>query len=374
MIDWREGGWTGSINRLVRNEVRVHRKKNSFLVRNRYKLHERLLRAFFSVETFFGFLALYLAATVTLAFIEIAAWSLCPSWIAAFWSAAPNPRLESVLLNLSGYLITAQVGVLGVITLALALVTLIAQGEHSATDVRVYYHESLAFGVVASCVALLAILCVQLVWPAEAAAMQAGLNVELSIYKAVSFAIHLSWLLVNFAGLALFISITFGFVQQAERERMRERYTANVLFPINMSRRLKAHFYAAASSELLPKGSRSTSTPEVTFGIDFGSPYDVELKAEFTPVASLHDVRMIWVRWVISRWSSRCRRVTEREAKESPAGLSSEDPAIWFTPVIDAPLQGSVAWCRRRGGVPLTRFERWVLRRAFRFRRYRAYA
>jgi hypothetical protein len=75
-----------------------------------------------------------------------------PDWIPP-WTAsgpAPAPDVKSIMLNVAGYLITAQVGVLGVITLALALVTLIAQRESASTDVKLYYHESLSFEIVAS--------------------------------------------------------------------------------------------------------------------------------------------------------------------------------------------------------------------------------
>ena len=75
---------------------------------------------------------------------------------------------------------------------------------------------------------------------------------------------------------------------------------------------------------------------------------------------------MIWVRWVLRRWVKRCLKAAEGSPAASHS-LGHHGPLIWFTPHLDMSLRGTVGWCRRRGGVPLTWFDRFVLRLAFRF-------
>jgi hypothetical protein len=370
MIDWSLGSWTGSINKWVNREVWQHLRNNPVAKRSRYGRLHRALRFFFSVDHFVYFISYYAAINLLFVAAEAAASEFWPAWLPAWTAPGPSPDLKSLLLNVSSYLIGAQVGVLGVISLALALVTLIAQNESSATDVKVYYHQSLAFEVVASCVALLAVLCAQLLWPAQFLLHRFGFGTELLFFKFGLLALHLLWLLLNLASLALFIAITFGFVQQTSREALRERYTANVIQPYEMTQRLRQFLYSMGA-EVLGGKLNDSDRPSATFGIELGSPREIEIESEFEQATALYDVRMIWVKWALSRWARRCAVAASSEPAPQLGGLNLQEPLIWFTPRLDVSLTGRIGWCRRRGGVPLDRFEKFVLRRAFRFRRSR---
>ncbi|MEV8877694.1 hypothetical protein AB0V39_01400 [Mesorhizobium ciceri] len=358
----------------------------------------RILRTFFAVSSFGRFVTLYLLLDVAVVIGEFAIAHFAPNWIPD-WTASgppPQPDVKAIILNVSSYLITAQVGVLGVISLALALVTLIAQRENSSTDVKLYYHESLAFEVVASCVALLAVMCAQLLWPLQFSLHRFGFGTNFQAFKLVLLGAHSAWLLVNLAGLAHFIATTFNFVQQSAREKLRERYTVNFVQPLEMKARLRQQLYALATQELLGS-DQANDQPSATFGFDFGGPHISEINTKFERRMALYDVRMIWVRWVLRRWVVRCSRaaVSQPSLRTSPTtwgrwilarwstyrngGAKAlpkprvrptgyQGPILWFTPHIDEPLNGSVSWCRRRGGVALNRLELWVLRRAFCFR------
>lgn len=313
---------------------------------------------------------MYVVLDMTTVLAEGAMSAFAPDLLLSWMEPSSAPVLKELLRNVASYLITAQVGVLGVISIALALVTLIAQKESSSTDVKVYYHESLAFEVVASSIALLAILCAQLFWPAQTILLWLGLDIELPVFEAGLLGVHLAWLLLNLAGLAHFISTTFGFVQQSERESLRRRYTANVVQPLVMIQRLRAQIYAQANSELdggtLDMQDRK---PNASFGIDFGTPYDTELTSVFSRPTALYDVRMNWVRWVLRRWAVRCANAATNASGSGLDGSVRQSPRLWFTLNMDRPLSGKVEWCRRRGGVPLSWIEKFVLRRAFSFRR-----
>lgn len=400
MIDWRRGGPTGSINKWVRLEVKELLRENPVARRSRYGGLHRILRAFFAINNFGRFVTFYLIFDVALVIGELTIARFAPHWIPEWTTSgpAPQPDIKAIILNVSSYLITAQVGALGVISLALALVTLIAQRENSSTDVKLYYHESLAFEIVASCVALLAVMCAQLLWPLQFFLHKLGFGTSLQAFKLALLGAHSIWLLLNLAGLAHFIATTFNFVQQSAREKLRERYTANVVHPLEMKARLRQHLYAAETQNLLGPNEAHDNRPSTAFGFDFGAPYVAEVEATFVRRMALYDVRMTWVRWVLRRWVARCNRsvappnfltspllrlrwIASRwsgGSTDAPVSLPGshkhslgrqQGPLIWFTPHLDEPLSGNVSWCRRREGVSLTRFERWMLRRAFRFRR-----
>ena len=370
MIDWRRGGWTGSLNGWVRREVSEQLRGNPVARRVRYSVAQRTLRRFFGSGTFERFIGAYIIVNIAVISAEaLSAWFV-PEWLPS-WSVSGSPPatdIKALMLNVSSYLLGAQIGLLGVISLSLALVTLIAQRERSSSDVQVYYHESFSFELVASCVALAAVLCAQLLWPLQFVLHRLGFGTDLQIFKLCLLGLHLAWLLVNLAAVAFFIATTFRFVQQSDRERLRERYTANVVLPRDLTQRLREHLYGLASKELIGDDEEGRERPTATFGFNFGDPSTVEVEATFERSVVLHDVRMIWVRWVLQRWSVRCIEAADQQLTSTSGGIGTEGPSIWFTPQVGQALCGSVSWCRRRGGVPLTAFEKFLLRCAFVYR------
>lgn len=370
VIDWTRGGWTGSINKLVRLEVREHFRENLVARRARYRFAHRLLKKFFSIGAFGHFIGLYILLDFASILAEGVIATCCPDCVSNWIGNTSEQAIKEFLRNVASYLITAQVGVLGVISIALALVTLIAQRENSSTDVKVYYHESFAFEVVASSIALLAVLVTQLFWPAQALLSWLELDLAQPVFEVGLLGFHLFWLLLNLAGLAHFISTTFGFVQQSEREFLRNRYTANVIQPLEMTKRLREHFYALASKELDGDDNvLSSEKPRAAFGFDFGAPHEIELELVFAHPTSLHDVRMNCVRWVLRRWAARSADAATRTSETADTGGRPQSPMIWFTPHLDRALVGNQGWCQRRGGVPLSPIEKFVLRWAFSFRK-----
>jgi hypothetical protein len=149
----------------VRREVRQHMRENAAARRSRYPLIQSVLRNVLSTSSFVRFAIAYLLLDGLVVATEVFSAHAVPTWLPHWTSQAgpPSVDIKGLITNVSSYLISTQVGVLGVVSIALALVTLIAQRDASSTDVQVYYHESLSFEIVASSVALLAVLCAQLV-------------------------------------------------------------------------------------------------------------------------------------------------------------------------------------------------------------------
>lgn len=370
MIDWRHGGWTGSIDRWVAREVRDQLRGSPAVRRARYGWTHRALRRLLVPGSIARFLAAYLVVDLLLVAAEALVAATVPGWLPSWSTQSAVPDIKPTILYVSSYFIGAQVGILGAVSIALALVTLIAQRENAATDVQIYYRESLAFEIVASCIALLMVLCAQLLWPLQFALHLTGLGTASLFFKLVLLGLHTGWLLLNLAAVGQFIATTFRFVQQPAREALRERYTANLIQPRDMTARLRVTLFSQGSRLLedVATDMAEQDRPLVAFDFDFGPPMENEIETDFRHPAALRDVRMAWVRWVARRWSRRCIAATPTRT-ETARSLSDRGPVLSFNLRLDRRVTGRVAWCRRRGGVPLDWLEKEVLARAFIFRR-----
>lgn len=362
MTDWARGGPTWSINRFVAREVREQMRENPLARRARYRWPLRLLRSMFSVRGFWGFLALYLLVDLIAVALEAVWQCLAPG---AYPAWASGSGANDLLKDVPGFLIGAQVSLVGVISLALALVTLIAQRDDASTDVQVYYHESLFFEITASCLALVAALCLQLLWPLQFALHFAGAGGQTSLFKLCLLVFHLGWFLLNLAAVAHFVSVTFRFVQRRAREKLRESYTANVVVPEEMTQRLREALYHMAGTEAVPV-DKDTINP-VAFGLEM-SRYEPELRTTFARPTRVRDLHVRFAHWAIAHWRRRCAK---HEGTAYGIGPDDSGPKLWFLPRVDRALQGDVAWCHREGGLPLDWRERFALRLAFRFEEVR---
>jgi hypothetical protein len=365
MTDWRRGGVLGSLNVWVRREIAEHQRENPLARRARYPRSLRILRSIFSAKTFGTFLAAYFLLDLCALCLEAWAPQLLaepmPRWVT-------SPAATELLKSVPSYLLGAQVSIFGVISLALALVTLIGQRAEAATDVKVYYHESLFFEVAASCLALTAALAVQFFWPLQFGLHLLGYGGYSSMFKLGLLGVHLAWFLLNLAAVARFIEITFGFVQDSSRERLRERFTANVVVPNELRSQLQAAVYAMAGSEAVAK-AKEEDLETALFGLEMSEPYFAELTSSFRKPARLKNVYILPAHWAIRRWHRRCVQAEQEAlAKTLPKRIAIR---LWFLPRMGKTMRGPTDWCRRSGGVPLSWIERRALRLAFRFERVR---
>jgi hypothetical protein len=364
LINWLQGGCTGSIRRWVAAEVREHRRTNPAILRNRYPGSLRLLRSVMFRRTYATFIKLYFAffvvAIVADDLLYRYADNLFPRW------ASPTPEVKALIHSTAGYLVTAQVGALAIVSLAVGLISVITERGASGPALDIYYDESLASEILASSLALLSVLCFQLLWPIHFVSHILGLGAPSLVFKLSLTLFHLVWLIVNLWGAAHFISLSLQFVQPANRNKIRIRYTANLLIPQDLRERIKRVLYLNAGEELLEDWDRHND-PLVIFGRLFGRSRDSEIERVFLAPSKLYDVRVRLLRWALRRWALRCRSERNNLGAAGPAGLSSQ-PVIVFLPDFDGLLEQRVAWCQREGGVPLNRFEKLLIRWSFRFR------
>jgi hypothetical protein len=179
-------------------------RENTAARRSRYPLMQSALRKVFTTSSFSFIILLY--SLFNFAVVAAELWiSAKASWLLPAWTIQAGPPaldLKTAITNFSSYLISAQVGVLGVVSIALALVTLIAQRDASSTDIKIYYNESLSFEIVASSIALLVVLCAQLLWPMQFFIHRLGYGTELQIFKLSLLSVHLAWLILNLTALS----------------------------------------------------------------------------------------------------------------------------------------------------------------------------
>ena len=308
-------GLRGSLRRRVRREIKAHLRDNRAIRRARYSFFQRAARLLIGGRSLPTFLAAYLLLDLVLVGAEVV-------FNLHFPQALPGwtmPQIKSLLKDIASYLIAAQVGILGIVSVAIGIVTLISQRDDRSstnTDVRLYYVELLAYEVVLSGAALLIVLCVQLLWPAQFLAHLAHLGGTDLAFKALLTAFHLTWLLLNLAVFAQFVLTTLHFVEPSARERLRERYIANVIVPTDLTQRLLRVFYANAPKELVPDTNEEAG-PLITFGYGTLDDGDVELRTKFAVPSVLRDVWLRPLGFVLRRWWRRSEQTLTRRRRQS---------------------------------------------------------
>src|SRR6185437_10452389 len=115
----------GSLQARVALEVKQHCTSNVVIRRSRYSIARRLLQALLRNHSLGWFLSVYLALNFVITLAEfVAAGSGChmlPGWTSA--------ETKALLKDAAGFLITGQVGILAIVSVAVGLVTLIAQRD-----------------------------------------------------------------------------------------------------------------------------------------------------------------------------------------------------------------------------------------------------
>lgn len=353
-------GW--SLNRRAGRLVAAHMRTNPAIQDAGPPLAHRLLERLLT-RRFGLLLTIYLGVALASVLVEV----LVGLRVVSPLFRIPAAEATRIVDLAPGVAITAQTGVLAVITLALALVALVAQRDDAPADVRIYYRQSLAFEIAASCLALVAVLSVQSAWPLHVAA-----HMFLSIPENVApkfglTLLHLGWLLLNVVAVSHFIVVTLGFVQRSSRERMRWRYISRVLFADDLRRRLREPLLAASLATEFPAegddGSAVTVNRLPFFGFDGGEP---EVVVRLRDPARLVDVNLPLLRWAVRSWAGRAQRGA-LTAADRPRTLASGASSLRLPIPLDEIQRGDVVLCRRRGGVPMNRMERVAVRMSMRF-------
>lgn len=350
----------------MKAEVRLHRHVNPALRRERYSLGIRLTRFIFSTQSFVTWVWLYVLLSLGVTLLDSSIYVLCRSYrcpTADFFNYLAQSNHATILFGIEGYLLTVQVGALAVLSIAVSLVTLIGQNGNAGADVRVYYSESLTLPLVASSVALLLVLCIQMIWPFQKLTMLIGFPSHILAVPAVLTGIHLIWLALNLSAFAHFAIVSLSFGSPSSRARHRLKFTANQVVPGALQDELMQLYYAnLGAPHQLQDPSTGGSLRRIWLG-----PLAMRM-----PIAEIRDfvhdsreLRDIWTRPFQFAMRSWLRRV---EAAHRP---NDPDPVLSFTVNIGQQISGDTIWCTRRGGLALSRLERFLVSHSFRFKRVR---
>jgi hypothetical protein len=165
------------------------------------------------------------------------------------------------------FLPTAQVGILAVLTVAIAVVTLLTQKDDGLavnTDVRLYYVESYSYELATSGILLSIVLVVQLFWPLQPLIASIAGERSVDHFKLWATVIHAAWLILNFCLFLHFIKTTLRFVEPQSRARLRKQYSE--IIPRDVGRRLLEAYYANAAAQILGT-DEAKKGPLISFGM-----------------------------------------------------------------------------------------------------------
>jgi hypothetical protein len=359
-------GPLGSLRAYVALEIRLLRRGNSTLRHARYSLPRRLLRTALVERSIGQLLGLYLVVLAIALVGEWAANRYAVNLLPGYVGVGPRDFVKDV----GSYLIAAQIGILAIVSVAVGVVTLLSErgdGSSVNTDIRLYYVESYSYELAVSGIALLLVLTLQLFWPLQHILHAAGFGGQDYSFKLALTALHTLWFCLNLILFLQFITTTLRFVEPNSREALRERYSANEVIPNDARRRLLRVLYLNAPSQMFGQDTLKEG-PNILFGFSsiLNEAAVAEVAATFPRPVHLADIWLRPLQWVLDRWQ---RRVRARPKGKRQFGQPSWGDQLTILPNFDTALEGHQDLVLRRGDVPLTGFEKWIIRRCLRFSR-----
>lgn len=347
----------GSIRLEAEKEFKKHRRTNAELIKHRRPAALWYLNRFLFQKSIFLYLLIY-AVIVLFALLD------------EFLLKLLFPKLSLLAFDhfsMIGDFLTVQITALGLIfPIAVGLVTVIIQRNEvsrTSSDIQVYYNESMAYQIGASCISLLIVLLLNLFvlnfpfWEhAEIKMQSASLPFLLPI-------IHLWWLIVNFVALWFFLKTSLSFVQPKQRENIRKLYAANVAIPREIKDALVKAYYHNIKRSL----ELGNADGKITFALGLGGG-EIEIRKILKHEYILVDVWHKPITWVLKRWLARTNFAPEEDHNWG----NSRNHSLDFPLMPTRYYSGEVIICRRTGDITLTKLERQIIKMCFRFKKVKA--
>lgn len=370
-------GLLGSLAARIRAEVGELFRDNKVMRRARHPLMLRLARGWLVDRSLLAMLLLYAAFALVLTGAEVAILRFAP-YLWLDWHGDP---LRAFLKDVTSYFIAAQIGILAIVSVAVAVVTLLSQDENAGsvnTDVRLYYVSSYAYELVTSSVALLVVLTVQLFWPLEFLVQGLGWGGQYGtppepglLAQAIMTGVHTIWQAFNLLLFLHFTTTTLRFVEPSTREAMREAYSANQVIPDDVASRLGGAMNRAAANHLFEKAQLEEG-PQVTFGYSYVVEEETtdEIVLHFATAHVLKDIKLRPLRWALASWRRRVQRKPQKRSNNIFGGRQWEGELV-LPITINQEVVDRVVLLQREKGVPLLWWEKLVIRQSYRFARRR---
>jgi hypothetical protein len=352
-------GLLQSLRARVEADVRELGRENKVLSRARYGPIRRFLHRWLVNRP---------ARSLVAAYCGLIALLIVSEWAESRYAPSLLTPINDLWKDAAGFFLSAQVGILAILTVAIGVVTLLTQkddGSSVNTDVRLYYFESYSYELATSGIILSIAILVQLFGPLQPLVAYLTNNMHaVDHFKSWVTLIHAAWLAMNFSLFLHFINTTLKFVEPDSRARLRTTYIANEIIPIDLKRRLTNAYYINLAGNIfgieeIKKG------PLISFGM--GSLSDetstVELSRSLDADSRLVDVWLLPLGLAVRSW---LRRVRRKGARKRFSELHW-DGHLAFIPSFSRTYEPHFDVVVRDGGVPLSWIERILIGISFRF-------
>lgn len=355
----------GSIELKAETDLKQYLKTNQALVNYKRPLILRYLNRFMYEQSIFTYLFLYASIIILILLNEF----LLKTFLVKIKSYQYYDLININLLALKNFpsvqdILMVQITAMGLIfPIAVGLVTVITQKSNTSntnSNIQIYYHESMAYKIGASCISLAIVLVLNLFI----------LNFQLWEYtrikilsSALPFLIPLIntwWLIINLIALWFFLKLSLSFVQPKRREEIRKDYTANVAIPYEKkSIYMYKHYQDIKKSIELGK-----SDLKIIFGelLKIG---ETEVRKKIKGEYTLKDVYQKPLVWVLKRWLKRtCFKASHNYELDDILKNS-----VSFPPLPNQYFSGEIEICNVTGDIKFTAMEKFLIKICFRFKR-----
>jgi hypothetical protein len=164
-----------------------------------------------------------------------------------------------------------------------------------------------------------------------------------------------------------FLYQTVEFIRPDKQANVITQYAANISLPQELKSTLKRHYlWGAQQLGFLPGSTtddQPIKSPDIFLHPMFSDTGEGEVSIHMEGINILKDVRLKPLRWVLNRWQSRAKK--EQSSAQSTATALINSLVIPLSP--DEEYEGEVILCRRKGRVPLSKFESIIMKRCFVF-------
>jgi len=272
-----------------------------------------------------------------------------------------NPRSSELLLALNSTLVASQAALIGILAIAVALVTFLGAYHNVRVIIRAYFQDSLVEPIVKSALALILVLSVQVVWPIEFLVSSNSIADQVAIGPLILSALHIVWGGWNILFTAYFITSSLDFAEPTSRLARIETYYASDVFHRILEKQIIYERYRQIGPKLLDYNSRDEPKIYVWPSVEG----DILVSTSNKRPKTLVDVWQVPLRLAFRMWFARL----PPPSKASADWMHDPERCIYAQIDIGSTVD-SLSPIYRGVGLPRFNFwERQLLRWSFRLRK-----
>jgi len=205
------------------------------------------------------------------------------------------------------------------------------------------------------------------------------MTLQYYFFPFVEEVVGLNWLfidgiffLLNLSLTGFFVFQTFTYIRPTQRMESFKRYLINEVWPKELKNNLKVYFFNNSIKEELldvPNGIdakiNDPSSPSIWTNRDFGSRGEAIVEQDLPKNRELTDVRFSILSLVAKRWSKKALKKMDSLAEDN----SKQRIILKFPLRPGKKYSSKTTLCNIVGPVHLTRLDKWLIRRSFKFQK-----